>query len=292
MPISLAGPWMLHDAAGIQIGPCPIPGDVHSALIAAGRIADPMIGRNEAEVQWVGEATWELRRRFSLDGAEIAGKWAVLDLEFVDTVADVIVNGFDVARVFSSFIRHRLDVSDVIRAGENDIVLRFASAEKEAHALAARQPFPIPWSVSNNRVADMNMIRKAQCHAGWDWGLCLMVIDGFFGVNHRFLCRGERLSQTGLALDIELINDAGQQGFHFVQLLQGFLRFHRLSLPVIHQPCQHCPLSHIGALVWRGPLGQRPPFTIASSSNTAWLITLRRSDVNTIWIFPSRVWIA
>lgn len=175
MPISLAGPWMLHDAAGIQIGPCPIPGDVHSALIAAGRIPDPMIGRNEADVQWVGNETWELRRRFLLDGAEIAGKWAVLDLEFVDTFAEVIVNGFDVARISSSFIRHRLDVSDVIRAGENEIVLRFVSAEKEAHALAARQPFRIPRAV-DNRIDNMNMIRKAQCHAGWDWGLCLMVI--------------------------------------------------------------------------------------------------------------------
>ena len=176
MAISLAGHWMLHDAAGVLIGPCPIPGDVHSALIAAGRIPDPMIGRNEADVQWVGEATWEIRRRFRLDGAEIAGKWAVLDLEFVDTIADVIINEFDVARISSSFIRHRLDVSDVIRAGENEIVLRFVSAAKEAHALAARQPFPIPCSVSNNRIADMNMVRKAQCHAGWDWGLCLMVL--------------------------------------------------------------------------------------------------------------------
>ena len=55
-------------------------------------------------------------------------------------------------------------------------MLRFVSTETEAHALAARQPFPIPWSVSNNRIADMNMVRKAQCHAGWDWGPCLMVL--------------------------------------------------------------------------------------------------------------------
>jgi beta-mannosidase len=194
MTISLAGTWMLHDDAGIQVGQCPIPGDVHSALIAAGRIPDPMIGRNEAEVQWVGETTWELRRRFTLEDAEIPGKWAVLDLEFVDTFADVIINGFDVARVSSSFIRHRLDVSDVIRAGENEIVLRFVSAAKEAHALAARQPFPIPFAV-DNRVADMNMIRKAQCHAGWDWGLCLMVL-GIYAEPKLHLFDGVRLEHA------------------------------------------------------------------------------------------------
>jgi beta-mannosidase len=195
MPISLAGSWMLHDDAGVQVGPCPIPGDVHSALIAAGRIPDPMIGRNEADVQWVGDATWEIRRRFTLDSAELAGKWAVLELEFVDTIADVIVNGFDVARISSSFIRHRLDVRDVLRAGENEIALRFVSAAKEAHALAARQPFPIPWSASNNRIADMNMIRKAQCHAGWDWGLCLMVL-GVYAEPKLHLFEGVRIEHS------------------------------------------------------------------------------------------------
>jgi len=178
MPLSLAGTWTLHDAAGVQIGPCPIPGDIHSALIAAGRIADPMIGRNEAAVQWVAEATWEIRRRFTLDGAELVGKWAVLDLEFLDTFADVIINGFNVGRTASSFMRHRLDVSDVLRAGENEIALRFVPAAKEAQAIAARQPFPIP-RARDNRVDHLNMIRKAQCHAGWDWGPCLMVIGAY-----------------------------------------------------------------------------------------------------------------
>ena len=176
MALSLAGPWELYDAAGSLVGPCEIPGDVHSALLAAGRIADPMIGRNEADVQWVGEATWEIRRRFTLEPAELSRKWAVLDLEFVDTIADVMINEFDVAHLGSSFVRHRLDVSDVLRAGDNEIVIRFRSTAAEAHARAARLPFPIPWSVSNNRIADMNVVRKAQCHAGWDWGLCLMVL--------------------------------------------------------------------------------------------------------------------
>jgi beta-mannosidase len=175
MPISLAGAWTLYDAAGAPVGACAVPGDVHSALIAADRIPDPMLGRNEAEVQWVAEATWEIRRRFAVDRGEIDGKWAVLDLEFLDTFVEVIVNGIAVARVGSSFIRHRLDVTDVIRPGDNEITLRFLPAAKEAQAIASRQPFPIP-RARDNRVDHMNMIRKAQCHAGWDWGPCLMAI--------------------------------------------------------------------------------------------------------------------
>ena len=97
--VTLAGSWTLYDAEGAPIAPCPIPGDVHSALIAAGRIPDPMVGTSEADVQWVHEAEWEIRRSFDLPAQALAGKWPVLDLEFVDTVAEVTVNGTAVARL-------------------------------------------------------------------------------------------------------------------------------------------------------------------------------------------------
>jgi len=174
--ISLGGVWTLRDASGADVAPCPVPGDVHSALIAAGRIPDPMIGLNETEVQWVGDAAWEIRRTITIPAADLEGKWAVLEFEFVDTIADIRVNRVTVGSVESCFRRHRLDVTGALEAGDNEIVLRFRPSATEAHERAARLPFPVPWSVSNNRIADMNVIRKPQCHAGWDWGLCLMVL--------------------------------------------------------------------------------------------------------------------
>ncbi|SHE95392.1 beta-mannosidase [Kaistia soli DSM 19436] len=173
--LPLAGAWTLADAEGTVLGDCAIPGDVHSALLALGRIPDPMVGRNEALVQWVGEAAWEISRTFDIPRGAAAGRWAVLELEFVDTFAEVMLNGDVVARLESSFIRHRIDVTKALVEGSNKLRIRFSPAGAEATARAARQPFPIPWSVSNNKVPDLNMIRKAQCHGGWDWGPCLMV---------------------------------------------------------------------------------------------------------------------
>src|SRR5260221_4924805 len=174
--ISLAGAWTLRDAVGAVVCPCPIPGDIHSALSAAGKIPDPMIGTNEADAQWVAETEWEISRTFSVEAAALAGKWPILDLEFVDTIADVTVNGKAVARLESSFIRHRLDLTGVVQARENTISIRFRSSVTEATRIAATQPFPIPYSVSNNKVADLNMLRKAQCHGGLDLGPCLIVL--------------------------------------------------------------------------------------------------------------------
>jgi beta-mannosidase len=73
--IALAGPWTLCDADGAAVAACPIPGDIHSALIAAGRIPDPMVGSNEADVQWIHETEWEIRRSFDLPPEALAGKW-------------------------------------------------------------------------------------------------------------------------------------------------------------------------------------------------------------------------
>src|SRR5664279_1969349 len=109
--VSLAGSWTLYDGAGAAVGPCTIPGDVHSALMALGKIPDPMVGTHELDVRWVAETEWEIRRSFDVAAADLAGKWPVLDLEFVDTIADLMVNGTLVTRLESSFIRHRVDLS-------------------------------------------------------------------------------------------------------------------------------------------------------------------------------------
>ena len=135
-----------------------------------------MTGTHELDVRWVAETEWEIRRTFDVAAADLSGKWPVLDLDFVDTIADVTINGALVANLESSFIRHRLDLSKVLKAGKNDIAIRFRSSVAEAKLRATRQPFPIPYSVSNNIVTDLNMLRKAQCHGGWDWGPCLMVL--------------------------------------------------------------------------------------------------------------------
>ncbi|MCX5495949.1 glycoside hydrolase family 2 protein [Kaistia dalseonensis] len=174
--LSLAGAWTLADAAGETLGPCAIPGDIHSALFALGKIGNPHVGQNEETMQWVGETSWEISRHLVIDEAALAGKWAVLELEFVDIFAELFVNGTSVALFGSTFQRYRIDLSSVLKAGDNEIRLRFSPVLDEANARAARQPFPIPYSISNNKAPNLNMVRKPQCHGGWDWGLCLLVM--------------------------------------------------------------------------------------------------------------------
>ena len=65
----------------------------------------------------VGETDWEIVRRFHVAAADLAGRWAVLELEFVDTFAEIVLNGTTIATLGSCFLRHRIDVTGALVAG-------------------------------------------------------------------------------------------------------------------------------------------------------------------------------
>jgi beta-mannosidase len=178
--LSLAGAWTLRDAAGGAAIPCAIPGDVYSALLAAKRIPDPYYGRNELAVQGPGEQDWILERSIAVSADQLARSEAWLTIEGLDTVAEISLNGAVIGNADNQFRRWRFEVRQHLKAGDNRIAVRLRSAVREAEARAKRLPYPIPWS-TNNQVAHMNMLRKTQCHAGWDWGICLVTA----GIYHR-----------------------------------------------------------------------------------------------------------
>jgi beta-mannosidase len=160
-----------------------LPGDVHSALLGAGLIPDPYFGENEKQVMWVNETAWTMERRFTAEPDDIDG-YLTLTLSEVDCIATILLNGEVIATTDNSFVRHDIDVTGKVRAGENTLRLEFDIAPDVAKARADAHPFPIPFTYNYQtnglKGIHMNFIRKAACHAGWDWGICLMPI-GVYG---------------------------------------------------------------------------------------------------------------
>ncbi|UIK07480.1 beta-mannosidase [Neorhizobium galegae] len=177
MDIDLSGPWQLTSADGTHRTRMPIPGDVHSALKTAGIIPDPYFGRNENDVQWVANADWTIERRFTLD--DPAGSW-YLDITYLDTVATVFVNDVPVLQADNCFHRYRPDVSNALKTGENTIRILFRSSIAEGAERQGRQPFYIPYSTNNSPIPNGNMLRKPQCHFGWDWNIAIAPL-GLYG---------------------------------------------------------------------------------------------------------------
>src|SRR3712207_6758915 len=105
--IDLHGAWQLHDHHDIRC-PIAIPGDAHSALLAAGLIPAPYHRDNEAQVQWVARRGWVIAREVDV-GEQVDGFWT-LTLDEVDCLADVYLNGILLGSLQNQFRRHRFEV--------------------------------------------------------------------------------------------------------------------------------------------------------------------------------------
>ncbi|MFI0723937.1 glycosyl hydrolase 2 galactose-binding domain-containing protein [Streptomyces sp. NPDC021224] len=168
----LGGTWQLSWTGGPDTAPAAVrgaalparvPGEVHTALLAAGLLADPDVGLGEAAQEWVGRSQWAYRRTFTWTSAPGARTDLVAD--GLDTVAEVYVNGRHAGSARSQHLGYRFPLDGLLRAGENEIEVRFASAWDAALAHErAHGPLPSPYDEPYAHV------RKAAANFGWDWG--------------------------------------------------------------------------------------------------------------------------
>ena len=191
MDIDLGGVWILEESKLGVSCPATVPGDVHSALLAAGIIPDSYFGRNELENLWVGKRDWTFRRRFRLTRDDMAHRRLTLRLEDVDVFATIFVNGEELGRTDNRFRRWDFDATRLLREGENEIVGTFRSAWNVSDAMAASLPRPYS-NANDSRTRHLNLVRTVQCHGGWDWGLC-QIGTGFRGPVKIVFDDGERL---------------------------------------------------------------------------------------------------
>lgn len=192
--LNLAGAFQLTSPKSKVKAPIALPGDVHTALLAAKEIPDPYFGDNETAVMWVNRTPWTMERKFDATAHDIDG-YLTLTLENVDCIATVFLNGEAIAETQNQFIRYDLDVTGKIKVGTNTLRLEFAVTRDVAKARSDAHPFPIPFTLNylSNGLegVHMNFVRKAACHAGWDWGICLMPT----GVYGRMAIRKSRLAR-------------------------------------------------------------------------------------------------
>jgi len=188
--LSLDNDWTLRQPGTDTAVPFSVPGDVHSALLAGKAIDDPYYRDNEYAVDWVNDQVWEIERQFDVDAAYLE-RQSLIELDSVDCIATISVNGRVIGDTQSQFIRYAFDVTSALRPGTNTIIIRFAVARQFAADQADAFPFELPYLSWNCRIPYNNFLRKTPCHAGWDWNICLMPtgIYGHVKLGHYALCR-------------------------------------------------------------------------------------------------------
>ncbi len=181
--ISLDGHWKLRadrveeNNYGISEGSLfemDMPGSVQDALIEAMVVPDPYYAKNELETLFIGRSDWGISRDLRL--LKRRDCTYILRLEKVDTIASLKINGREVASFDNEHRIYELDVTDSLLYGRNSFEFLFTSSEKTALARQAELDHPIPCSRYMHDSPARNLVRKAQCNAAWDWGLCLQTI--------------------------------------------------------------------------------------------------------------------
>ncbi|KAF4124976.1 beta-mannosidase [Geosmithia morbida] len=163
------------------------PTNVHLDLLHHKLIPDPYIGKNELQVQWVGETAWTYRTTFGTpeDGRSLLrddSVKAVLALDGLDTFATVMLNGTAVLESDNMFVPQRVDVTEQLRDDEeNELVITFDSAHVRGWRLVEEHP-EHKWGCWNGDVSRLG-VRKAQYHWGWDWGPTLITCGPWRPVN-------------------------------------------------------------------------------------------------------------
>jgi beta-mannosidase len=111
--------------------------------------------------------------------SEPDGDW-YLDVDYLDTVAAVFINGSPALVADNSFRRYRPDVGNQLKAGDNVIRIILHSSIAAGADRQDKQPFYIPYSTGNSPIPNGNMLRKPQCHFGWDWNIAIAPL-GLYG---------------------------------------------------------------------------------------------------------------
>ena len=124
--LALDGFWRLTspDLPGREIR-MRVPGDHYSALREAGIIPDPYWGTNEKKVQKYADMLWHLERDFQVGSELLKHKKILLELEWLDTLVSVFINGKKIFETDNMFRRYRKDIKKYLKAGENQIKFTF-----------------------------------------------------------------------------------------------------------------------------------------------------------------------
>lgn len=150
-----------------------VPGTIHKDLLNHNRIPNPFYGMNEEAVQWVENEDWMYRTSFVVTEEQLNRDAAVLELDGLDTYADVFLNGALILRSDNMFVGHKVPVKSVLRKGENRLLIRFRSAVKEALPQWETNGFDYPADNDHSSKRVSIYTRKAPYSYGWDWGIRL-----------------------------------------------------------------------------------------------------------------------
>lgn len=185
--ISLNGQWKLRKellgcdlsstsaklaAADNEWMPAPVPGDIHQALIAAGKIKEPLVGLNSADCRWTEDHSWWYRRTFSAPAGWRDADLVELELNNLDSHAEIFLNGAHLGSHRNAFRPFVTDVKARLLPRNNVLLVRLSAGVENISQADLNAPDGVNGcgQITTDRGDQRRvMVRKPQYTFGWDW---------------------------------------------------------------------------------------------------------------------------
>ena len=167
--IMLNGQWELAEAGNDRLCEVQVPGSVLSGLYGAGKIEDPFYRTNEDVTRELFWKDYEFSRTFVAAEDILKEEKIILVCEGLDTLADIYINGQKAGSADNMHRTWKLDVKEFLHSGENQIRIVFRSVFKYIEAYEYEDNKEIHY-VPCGGMKGNQLIRKAHCMFGWDWG--------------------------------------------------------------------------------------------------------------------------
>ena len=173
-------PWTVMQGASVETGakftavtpriPARVPGSVYDDLERAGLIPDPYFERNSLLCEWVANRFWSYITVFPKP--ETDGRRVRLVLEGIDYHAHVYLNDGKIAEHVGMYVPLAVDVTDLLREGENTLTVVLESAPDEMGQIG---------------YTSRTWTQKARFGYKWDFGTRLVNL-GLYGAAFLDVC--------------------------------------------------------------------------------------------------------
>lgn len=155
--------WNLKDLneKGISVK-ASVPGDITADLFAGKMIEDPYYAMNYKECTWIGETDFLYESSFVVPDSIWKEDEIYLCFDGVDLYADIFLNGELLGKTEDMFLAYQYEVKSQLKKGENILSVQMHSTLKAMEHIDCEDYNGI---FNRPRI----MMRKVQCHFGWDW---------------------------------------------------------------------------------------------------------------------------
>jgi len=165
--ISLDKNWRMKRPTDREYLPCGnLPISVYQTLLDNNKIQNPYYGENEYPCRDICRDDYDFKTKFLLESSLLSHDKIFLQLDSVDTIADIYINNMYVGSTDNMFRTYRFEVGDKLTSGENKLKISIKSPILYMEKKFAQRPL---YGMDTN-IAGYQHIRKAHCMSGWDWG--------------------------------------------------------------------------------------------------------------------------